>query len=88
MLERLYPFFPAFLGLLGTLLVAIAAFWRREFKPDADEPKLWFTSIESLARVLSDKNRALLDLIIEPNRNPLPSWKHCPDAPNQTCRAR
>lgn len=65
MLQRLYPFFPAFLGLLGTLLVAIAAFWRREFKPDADEPKLWFTSIESLARVLSDKNRALLDLIIE-----------------------
>ena len=30
-----------------------------------DEPKLWFTSIESLARVLSDKNRLLLDLIIE-----------------------
>ncbi|MGB5087294.1 MAG: helix-turn-helix domain-containing protein [Methylocystis silviterrae] len=38
---------------------------RGELKPKADEPKLWFTSIESLARVLSDKNRALLDLIIE-----------------------
>jgi len=38
---------------------------RGELKPGADEPKLWFTSIESLARVLSDKNRALLDLIIE-----------------------
>jgi len=38
---------------------------RGEVKPGADDPKLWFTSIESLARVLSDKNRALLDLIIE-----------------------
>jgi len=38
---------------------------RGELKPRDDEPKLWFTSIESLARVLSDKNRALLNLIIE-----------------------
>ncbi len=38
---------------------------RGELKPGPDDPKLWFTSIESLARVLSDKNRALLDLIIE-----------------------
>src|SRR5208283_2870226 len=38
---------------------------RGELKPGAEEPKLWFTSIESLARVLSDKNRLLLDLIIE-----------------------
>jgi predicted transcriptional regulator len=38
---------------------------RGELKPKANEPKLWFTSIESLARVLSDKNRLLLDLIIE-----------------------
>lgn len=37
---------------------------RGELKPGPDDPKLWFTSIESLARVLSDKNRALLDLII------------------------
>jgi predicted transcriptional regulator len=38
---------------------------RGELKPSTDEPKLWFTSFESLARILSDKNRALLDLIIE-----------------------
>jgi predicted transcriptional regulator len=38
---------------------------RGELKPKANEPKLWFTSIESLARVLSDKNRLLLDLIIQ-----------------------
>lgn len=35
-----------------------------DFESRPGEPKLWFTSIESLARVLSDKNRALLDLII------------------------
>jgi predicted transcriptional regulator len=38
---------------------------RGELKVGRDEPKLWFTSIDSLARVLSDKNRLLLDLIIE-----------------------
>ena len=38
---------------------------RGEIKPGDDEPKLWFTSIESLARVLSDKNRNLINLIIE-----------------------
>lgn len=38
---------------------------RGELKPGPNEPKLWFTSIESLAGVLSGKNRALLDLIIE-----------------------
>jgi predicted transcriptional regulator len=38
---------------------------RGELKPGPDEPKLWFASIESLARVLSDKNRVLLDLIID-----------------------
>jgi predicted transcriptional regulator len=38
---------------------------RGELKPGPNEPKLWFTSIDSLARILSDKNRLLLDLIIE-----------------------
>lgn len=37
---------------------------RGELKPPPGAPKLWFTSIESLARILSDKNRALLELII------------------------
>jgi len=31
--------------------------------PSADDPKIWFTSIESLARVLSERNRALLAVI-------------------------
>ena len=44
---------------------------RGELKLGRDEPKLWFTSIESLARVLSDKNRLLLDLIIARQPNSL-----------------
>ena len=36
---------------------------RGGYKPAADDPKIWFTSIESFARVLSDKNRELLALI-------------------------
>lgn len=31
-----------------------------EYKPGEDEPKVWFTSMKSLAEVLSDDNRALL----------------------------
>jgi predicted transcriptional regulator len=38
---------------------------RGAFKPAADDPKIWFTSIESFARILSDKNRELLALIAE-----------------------
>jgi predicted transcriptional regulator len=38
---------------------------RGELKPGDDEPKLWFTSIESLARVLSDKNRPPLKSIAD-----------------------
>lgn len=30
-----------------------------------DDPKVWFTSMESFAKVLSDRNRALLALIAE-----------------------
>ena len=40
---------------------------RGELKPGADDPKVWFTSIESLAKVLSDKNRELLAMISESN---------------------
>jgi len=32
-------------------------------KLGADEPKVWFTSIESLAQVLSSKNTLLLEII-------------------------
>jgi predicted transcriptional regulator len=36
---------------------------RGDYKPAKGEPQVWFTSMESFARVLSDRNRALLDLI-------------------------
>jgi predicted transcriptional regulator len=34
-----------------------------EIKPRPSDPKVWFTSMRSLAEVLSDENRALLKLI-------------------------
>lgn len=36
-----------------------------DYKPKPGEPKIWFTSIRSLAEVLSDDNRALLKVITE-----------------------
>ena len=38
---------------------------RGELKPRPGEPEVWFASIESFAKVLSDRNRALLRLIME-----------------------
>lgn len=38
---------------------------RGEYKPKPSDPKIWFTSMRSLAEVLSDENRALLRLISE-----------------------
>lgn len=43
-------------------MLAIA---RGEYKPKSVEPKIWFTSMKSLAEVLSDENRALLRVIKE-----------------------
>lgn len=34
-----------------------------DYKPKSGEPKVWFTSMKSLAEVLSDENRALLKVI-------------------------
>ena len=38
---------------------------QRKYKPKPDEPKIWFTSIRSLAEVLSDENQVLLQVITE-----------------------
>jgi len=43
-------------------MLAIA---RGDYKPKRGEPKVWFTSMKSLAEVLSDDNRALLKVIQE-----------------------
>ena len=60
---------------MKTLLIGIAGYDRMkkrtleiargERKIKRGEPKVWFTSIESFARILSDRNRDLLKLIHE-----------------------
>ena len=60
-------------GKMKTLKVGIAtvedmkkrtlAIARGRLKPTKDDPKVWFTSPESFAKVLSNKNRALLNVI-------------------------
>lgn len=42
--------------------IAIA---KGEHKPNKNEPKIWFDSVESMAQVLSTKNRELLRIIKE-----------------------
>ena len=42
--------------------IAIA---KGKYKPRPGEPKIWFTSLESFAKLLSPKNRALLKLIAQ-----------------------
>lgn len=43
----------------------VLAIARGDYKPKSSEPKVWFTSMKSLAEVLSDDNRALLRVITE-----------------------
>ena len=48
--------------------IAIA---KGEYKPRSGEPKIWFTSMQSVAGVLSDQNRALLKVIRKTNPDSL-----------------
>ena len=60
---------------MTTLKIGIASFEqykartmaiaRGEFTPPADGPKIWFSSLESFSKVLSERNRALLALIAD-----------------------
>lgn len=43
----------------------IMAIARGDYTPKPGEPRVWFTSMKSLAEVLSDDNRALLKVITE-----------------------
>ena len=47
----------------GRMKARTMAIARGEHKPTRGEPTVWFTSIESLAKVLSGRNRELLTLI-------------------------
>lgn len=38
---------------------------RGAYKPEPGEPKIWFASMQSLAEMLSDENRALLRVIAD-----------------------
>lgn len=42
---------------------------RGEYKPARHDPKVWFSSIESLAQVLSSKNKLLLEIIVREQPN-------------------
>lgn len=42
---------------------------RGEYKPSFQDPKVWFSSIESLAQVLSSKNKLLLEIIANEKPN-------------------
>ena len=63
--------------------IAIA---RGEHKPVRGEPTVWFTSIESFAKVLSQRNRELLAMIARRSRARSPSWRSSPDEASPTCR--
>ena len=47
---------------MKTRTLAIA---RGQYKPGVHEPRVWFTSAESFAKVLSDRNRDLLRIIAD-----------------------
>ena len=49
---------------------------RGEHRPANGEPKIWFTSMRSLAEVLSDDNRALLRVIREEQPDSLSRLAH------------
>lgn len=58
---------PIMIGILSQEKIRerILAIARGDYKPGPGEPRIWFTSMRSLAEVLSDDNRALLHLIVE-----------------------
>jgi len=58
---------PIFIGIMPQEKIRerVLAIARGIYKPKPNEPKVWFTSMKSLAEVLSDENRALLRAILE-----------------------
>lgn len=53
--------------------IAIA---RGEYIPSIDEPKIWFNSLESVAKVLNNENKKLLNAILENNPQSLQELAH------------
>lgn len=64
----------------------VSTLGKGEEKPAPGDPKVWFPSTESFAKVLSAGNRELLRVIADK----APAWRNCrksPAAPYPTCRA-
>ena len=59
-----------------------------KYKPKPGEPKIWFTSMKSVAEVPSDQNRALLKVIRETNPDSMRCWPRPRVGCRATCRAR
>lgn len=80
---------------MSTLKVGIAtpeemkarslAIARGELRASESDPKVWFTSPESFAKVLSNKNRALLEFIAATHPDLFKSWRKVPDERRRTC---
>lgn len=67
----------------------VLAIARGDYKPKSSEPKIWFTSMKSLAEVLSDDNRALLRVIAETEPESISALAQAtPVASRATCRVR
>ena len=58
------------------ILERMLAIARGDYKPKTTDPKIWFTSMRSLAEVLSDDNRALLKVIQEAKPQSISSLAH------------
>jgi predicted transcriptional regulator len=54
-----------------TMKARSLAIARGELKRKKDDPQVWFTSIESFAKILSARNQALLDIIATQKPNSL-----------------
>lgn len=60
---------PIVIGIMSQEMIRerVLSIARGDYKPKPSEPKVWFTSMKSLAEVLSDDNRALLRVIQDTN---------------------
>ena len=58
---------PLVIGMMSQEMIRerVSAIARGSYKPTLNEPKIWFTSMKSLAKVLSDGNRALLHTVLK-----------------------
>jgi len=66
----------------------IYAIAKGECKPKVNDPKIWFTSMKSLAEVLSNDNRALLKVIRDSHPESISSLAEMTGRKVSNCRVR